>query len=615
MEALAARQRIVSLLGVLLAFPLSCYGVSVHTYGGQCDLPIPADTEDTRGWMHDAVVEVPDHLTICDVDVRISLTHTKAFDLRIFLQSPAGRRICLNTYNPFSEYFEGENYTQTVFDDEAEIPINQSQPPFTGRFRPREPYRLAAFDGEDCFGPWRLQIFDAYYMDTGSLNSFELIITRPIVPPTVATLAAANVQGNNATLRGLIKDDGGQPCQYRFSYWTWGYYCCTGWSDDGDSKTIGQGFYTDLADLGLGTYYFSAQAKNSAGEGSWADAQAFTVRGSTVRRFTGSGSGTKNDPYIIRNVYELQQIDRDLTACYELANDIDASDTNNWNSSYGFTPLGRYTAPFEGVFDGRGHVIIDLCVNRTFLLCVGLFGCTGKTSEIRNVGLNNVTATGYACVGGLTGFNGGVIESCYASGNVNGDTQVGGLVGTNYGWITNCYSTAGVSGGDPCESGDFIAGLVGRSPDGILNNCFSTGRLTGKDCQGLVGICGGECAACFWDIETSGQATSACGTGRTTAEMQTWATFDAAGWDSRTTWAICEGMDYPKLAWQIRPGDEFCPGGVDMVDFALFAARWKAGKSDSSGDGSDTADFNQSGTVNATDLEILTGSWLTSNGN
>jgi len=101
--------------------------------------------------------------------------------------------------------------------------------------------------------------------------------------------------------------------------------------------------------------------------------------------------------------------------------------------------------------------------------------------------------------------------------------------------------------------------------------------------------------------------------------MQTWATFAAAGWDFVNTWTFCERVDYPKLAWQIRPGDKFCPAcpelvewdGVDMVDFALFAARWKAGRPDASGDGGDSADFNQSGTVNATDLEILTSTWLT----
>jgi hypothetical protein len=47
-----------------------------------------------------------------------------------------------------------------------------------------------------------------------------------------------------------------------------------------------------------------------------------------------------------------------------------------------------------------------------------------------------------------------------------------------------------------------------------------------------------------------------------------------------------------------------------MLDFALFAARWKAGKPDASGDSGDGVDFDRSGTVDAADLEILTSSWL-----
>jgi subtilisin-like proprotein convertase family protein len=600
MDSCTAAKRIALSFAIIICSGFSAVAGSVHTYAGSFNLLIPANPDSTRGWTDDAIIDVPDHFTISDIDVRVTLTHTKAFDLQIFLQSPAGTRICLVMYNPYSEYFEGENYTQTVFDDEAGIPISQGQPPFTGRFRPREPYRLATFDGEDSFGLWRLQIYDAFYADTGNLNSFELIITpRPIVPPTVVTLGA-NVQGKTATLQGLIKDDGGEPCQYRFMCSASDYYCCTCWSDSADSRTIGQCFYEELTDLRHGIYYFSAQAKNSAGEGNWADIQTFTICGFI-------GSGTKNDPYIITNVYELQQISGDLTAWYELGNDIDASDTNNWNIGYGITPIGRYTAPFEGVFDGKGHVITGLDINQPSGICVGLFGCTGKTSEIRNVGLNNVMVTGYACVGGLTGFNRGAIEACYVSGNVSGSTQVGGLVGTNNGLVTDSYSVANVSGP---QQESCIGGLVGVNRSGPLKNCYSAGKVAGENSGGLAGTSSGECTGCFWDIETSGRGVSACGIGKTTAEMQTWATFDTAGWDSLNFWTICEGMDYPKLAWQIRPGDEFCPDGVDMLDFAIFAARWKAASRGVVNHQGDTADFDQSGGVDGRDLEVLANNWL-----
>ncbi len=57
--------------------------------------------------------------------------------------------------------------------------------------------------------------------------------------------------------------------------------------------------------------------------------------------FSGKGSGTEQDPYIITNVYEIQQINSELDACYELANDIDASDIRYWNDKAGFIPIGE----------------------------------------------------------------------------------------------------------------------------------------------------------------------------------------------------------------------------------------------------------------------------------
>jgi hypothetical protein len=89
-------------------------------------------------------------------------------------------------YNPFDEYSEGEDYIQTIFDDEAQIPIEEAVPPFAGRFRPLAGNRLDVFDDEDAYGLWRLQIYDAFYADTGRLDSYQLMITVP--EPATAVL-------------------------------------------------------------------------------------------------------------------------------------------------------------------------------------------------------------------------------------------------------------------------------------------------------------------------------------------------------------------------------------------------------------------------------------------
>ena len=163
-----------------------CVG-SVYTYGGSFDLPIPGNPAETKGWMDDAVILVPDNFILGDIDVKLTITHTQAFDLQLYLQSPAGTRICLNQYDPFTKFFNGENYIQTIFDDEAALPIEQGTVPFTGSFRPIQ--ALSVFDGENSFGQWRLQIYDAYFDDRGTLNNFELIITDLPEPSTALLFA------------------------------------------------------------------------------------------------------------------------------------------------------------------------------------------------------------------------------------------------------------------------------------------------------------------------------------------------------------------------------------------------------------------------------------------
>ena len=138
--------------------------------------------------MTEAIIKVPDHLTIYDLDFGINLTHTNVFDLQIFVQSPLGTRLCLNMYDVEKGFFKGEDYIQTIFDDEAEIPIEDGTAPFTGRFRPKAGSLLEVFDGEDAYGLWRLQIYDMWYEDTGKLGRAELIIT--VCEPTGLSLLA-----------------------------------------------------------------------------------------------------------------------------------------------------------------------------------------------------------------------------------------------------------------------------------------------------------------------------------------------------------------------------------------------------------------------------------------
>ncbi len=160
-------------------------------------------------------------------------------------------------------------------------------------------------------------------------------------------------------------------------------------------------------------------------------------------------------------------------------------------------------------------------------------------------------------LGGLVGSNHDVVSGCYCTGTVIGTECVGGLVGWNIYTISDSYSTGSVSGND-C-----VGGLLGENHKGTVNNCYSIGTASGEDnVGGLVGRnYDGTVSNSFWDAQTTWQATSAGGTGKTTAEMRDIATFAGAAWDiiavaheqtnPAYTWNIIDGETYPFLSWEV----------------------------------------------------------------
>jgi subtilisin-like proprotein convertase family protein len=184
------RVAIAAVIMGLSIIPQTVWADVVCSYEGQFDLRIPAKTSDTKGWMNDAILDVPSHLTIRDLDVSVDLTHTKVFDVQLYLVSPAGTTVLLNMYDSFTGYREGADYRGTTFDDEAAAPIETGEPPFEDRYRPLEGNSLASFDGENTYGPWKFRVYDAYYADTGRFHSYSLAITVP-EPATAAFLLLA----------------------------------------------------------------------------------------------------------------------------------------------------------------------------------------------------------------------------------------------------------------------------------------------------------------------------------------------------------------------------------------------------------------------------------------
>jgi trimeric autotransporter adhesin len=265
----------------------------------------------------------------------------------------------------------------------------------------------------------------------------------------------------------------------------------------------------------------------------------------------------------IRTWSDLNAIRDNLGGSYILMNDLDSTTPGytelaspTANQGKGWQPIGTFSAQFTGTFNGQGHKISDLFINRPDEMYVGLFGVVDNGGVIQGIGMVNGNVTGYAGVSSLTGGNEGIVSSSYSTGNVNGTGWVGGLVGSNAGVVGNSYSTGHVTGKES------VGGLVGNNLYGTVSNSYSTGGVTGNlSVGGLVGNNTGAVNNSFWDIENSGQATSAGGIGKTTMEMKSSATFSGAGWNITAVanpstrnlsyiWNIVNGQTYPFLSWQ-----------------------------------------------------------------
>ncbi|PUE38400.1 filamentous hemagglutinin N-terminal domain-containing protein [Limnohabitans sp. Hippo3] len=179
---------------------------------------------------------------------------------------------------------------------------------------------------------------------------------------------------------------------------------------------------------------------------------------------------------------DLQGMNGGLSRRYALGADIHASTTSTWNSGAGFTPIGsNWSNQFTGVFEGLGHTINGLIINRGGQDYVGLFGNVSNAT-VRNLGLSNATITGRYAVGGLVGVTDGsssITNSYVSASSINGlDYSTGGLVGdANYSSIQDSYAHAVTVKSKYGGAG----GLVGFANTVDIRRSYSTGTVDALD--------------------------------------------------------------------------------------------------------------------------------------
>lgn len=209
--------------------------------------------------------------------------------------------------------------------------------------------------------------------------------------------------------------------------------------------------------------------------------------------FSGSGSGTDSDPYLIYNPNHLNDVHNFIGqsgVVFKLMANIDLS---SWlaenNPTNGWLPIGTEVQPFKGKFLGNNKTISGLFITRASTNDVGFFGYTDGAT-ISNLTINGTTVKGADRTGGLCGiaFN-STITSCNLIIGVTGTgaVDVGGFTGNIDGCIINNSSYNGTVTG-----AGSVAGFTGYARESTLTNITinanvsSTANNTGH-CVGYIG--------------------------------------------------------------------------------------------------------------------------------
>ncbi len=206
-----------TLLAFLLALNSPVFA-QIVTFSGTGNLLVPpgAPTQTVGITQSDCNVSGVGTIGTCVsiVNVTINLQHSWDGDIGILLIGPGGQVLEFSTGNGGP----GDNFTNTVFSDNAGPFITSGAPPFTGNFRPEgrvtnllNPYSNApalgtytfanTYNGTNGDGTWTLYINDYVVADVGLLISWSITFNLGGVPPVANAGPDVNkCPGQNTTL-------------------------------------------------------------------------------------------------------------------------------------------------------------------------------------------------------------------------------------------------------------------------------------------------------------------------------------------------------------------------------------------------------------------------------
>ena len=317
----------------------------------------------------------------------------------------------------------------------------------------------------------------------------------------------------------------------------------------------------------------------------------------TYAEWTGQGTGTAADPYLIGTKAELEKFrnivngtgeTQNTSACARLIADInlEGSNSNRW------TPIGEvvavvnedklYAMPTDtgnylGTFDGNGHTISGLYVKKLsdgpedVKGYTGLFGAIGTTGKVKNLTVSG-TSLAHIKAGGIAAANKGIIELCTSNvsivsdnehsggiaattsetsiiskcvnkGSINANSYAGGLVGYNQGLIENSYNIGSISSDEGCNGGI----SADNTSSSIVRYCHNQSKVKQDEGGGIASYNddGNSIVNCYckdnspYSIEAGSITTNRL----SAAQFKDKANF--TNWDFENTWEM--GANYPIL--------------------------------------------------------------------
>ena len=299
------------------------------------------------------------------------------------------------------------------------------------------------------------------------------------------------------------------------------------------------------------------------------------------------GNGTSSSPYQIDSLDDLNLIEENQGAYYQLTSDIQTQGRINFTISY-----------FGGTLDGNGHTIYGLkkpliAMNQGKIRNLrvaadfddDMQNVQGVITQYNEGNIEDCMVTGtisgymggngavvYPEFGGIAGENAlaGIIFGCTSKLNVNltmapMKSWVGGIAGLNIGTISKCVSTGTirVTQTNGNEYPVYVGGIAGEiqkfgGMGGVLKECLHAGKITVTAANNRVGqMCGtaadnvlsssyglsGHVLNCYGksgEGNLVGGTDASIGTGGLLTEAQMKDPKSYVGWEFGTDWKISE---------------------------------------------------------------------------